>query len=363
MSGHDIIVIGTSAGGVEALTALAATLPRALPASVFVVLHLAPTSRSYLPDILNRAGRLPAYHARDGEAIHPGRIYVAPPDRHLMLSFGKVVVVRGPKENRHRPAVDPLFRSAAVAYGPRVIGVVLTGALDDGTAGLGAIKRRGGLAVVQDPDDATFPDMPASALEYVQVDYRVPLAEMGALLARLAAQAAAKEGERAVSDEMEMEDKLSATDPSTLDITKRPGKLVAFTCPECKGPLWEIRDGELVHYRCRVGHSFSTDNMLAGQGEAVEDALWTALNILQESMQLSERLAHEAKGRGHVLVARRMEEKTRVKRKQIETLRAALADGGAQALDGATTASSDGANGKADTDASRETPEMAGPQT
>jgi two-component system chemotaxis response regulator CheB len=336
---HDIIVIGTSAGGVEALSALAATLPHRLPAAVFVVLHLTPTAPSYLPQILNRAGTLSCSQAEDGERILPGRIYVAPPDRHLMLAREKVMVVRGPKENRHRPAVDPLFRSAALAYGPRVIGVILTGVLDDGTSGLLAVKRRGGVAVVQDPDDAYFPDMPASALEYVEVDYRVSLAEMGALLSRLVEEPAGEEGAEAMPKDLEMEELLEAIDPSTLDISGRPGNLVGFVCPECKGPLWEVREGALRHYRCRVGHSYTADSMLAGQGEAVEDALWTALNILQESAQLSRQLADEAQARGHRLVAQRMEERVRVKRQQIETLRDVLANGKVNALDGATTTS------------------------
>lgn len=167
---HNIIVIGTSSGGVDALMQLAQGLPRNLPAAVFVVLHLSPQGPSNLPKILNRAGPVPAHHPSDGEPIMPGIIYVAPPDRHLMVERGRVRVVHGPRENRHRPAVDPLFRSAALAYGAQVIGVVLTGALDDGTAGLQAIKQRGGIAVVQDPDDAFTPGIPASALEFVKVD-------------------------------------------------------------------------------------------------------------------------------------------------------------------------------------------------
>jgi two-component system chemotaxis response regulator CheB len=345
---HDIIVIGTSAGGVEALSALVPTLPRRLPASVFVVLHLTPTANSYLPQILNRAGKLPCSQPEGGEPIVPGHIYVAPPDRHLMLARRKMMVVRGPKENRHRPSVDPLFRSAASAYGPRVIGVILTGALDDGTAGLLAIKRRGGIAVVQDPDDAYFPDMPASALEYVDVDYRVPLAEIGALLTRLVEEPAAEEGAEAVSKDLEMEELLEAVDPSTLDITERPGRLVGFVCPECKGPLWEVREGDLRRYRCRVGHSYTADSMLVGQGEAVEDALWTALNILQESAQLSRQLADEARARGHRMVAERIEEKVRVKHHQIETLRNVLANGKVSALDAAETISPDEAKGPAE---------------
>src|SRR5947199_9158576 len=176
MSGHDIIVVGASAGGVEALVTLARSLKRNLQAAVFVVLHMPAQSPSLLPEILGRAGPLKAVQATDDMQIEPGHIYVAPPDQHMLMELGKVRVVRGPKENRHRPAVDPLFRSAALAYGPRVIGVILTGALDDGTAGLQAVKRRGGITIVQDPDEAFYPGMPLSALQHVQVDYTLPLA-------------------------------------------------------------------------------------------------------------------------------------------------------------------------------------------
>src|SRR5215212_968855 len=185
MSARDIIVVGASAGGVEALTRLVKALPADLPASLFVVLHLPPDAHSALPTILNRRGQLWAVHPRDGETIEPGRIYVAPPDRHLVLHQGVARVVRGPRENGHRPAVDPLFRSAAAAYGPRVIGIVLSGTLDDGTAGLLAIKARGGVAVVQDPADALSPGMPENALENVPVDYQLAVDKMGLLLDRL----------------------------------------------------------------------------------------------------------------------------------------------------------------------------------
>jgi two-component system chemotaxis response regulator CheB len=182
---RDIIVIGASAGGIKALKELAAALPEDLPAAVFVVLHLAPTKPSILPQILSRAGPLPALHPSNDQPVETGYIYVAPPDHHLLLRDGRIRVFRGPKENAHRPAVDPLFRSAAAAYGPRVIGVVLTGALEDGTAGLSAVKSGGGVAVVQDPFDALQPSMPQSALRSVRVDYCVGLAEIGPLLIRL----------------------------------------------------------------------------------------------------------------------------------------------------------------------------------
>lgn len=185
MPGHDIIVIGSSAGGVDALIKLVNQLPANLPASIFIVLHIPARSPRVLPDILSRSGPLPAIHPTDGEEIRHSRIYIAPPDQHLLIERGNVHIVRGPKENRHRPAIDATFRSAALAYGPRVVGVILTGALGDGTAGLLAIKQRGGIAVVQDPHDALYPSMPLSALASVHVDYTAPLAAIGPLLMQL----------------------------------------------------------------------------------------------------------------------------------------------------------------------------------
>ena len=194
MAGRNIIVVGCSVGGVKALQKLAAGLPENFSASIFVVMHLAPETTSVLPDILARAGSLPASHPRDGEAFRPSHIYVAPPDHHLLIENGRMRVKRGPRENRYRPGVDPLFRSAARAHGRHVIGVVLTGGLDDGTAGLLSIKKRGGVAVVQDPNDAQLADMPRSAIESVAVDYVVPLDRMPGLLAEVAAQQVSDNG-------------------------------------------------------------------------------------------------------------------------------------------------------------------------
>ncbi len=210
MLGHDVIVVGASAGGVEALRGLVGSLPIDLPAAVFLVLHIPAQSPSLLPEILSRSGPLRALHPTNGEVIQHGLIYVAPPDHHLLLEDGFVRVVRGPRENRHRPAIDPLFRSAARAYGSRVVGVILTGSLDDGTAGLLAIKRRGGVAIVQDPDDALYSSMPRSALAHVDVDHVLVLSEIGPVLARLTREQAAVEKKHLVPKDMEMETKLAA---------------------------------------------------------------------------------------------------------------------------------------------------------
>lgn len=309
MPGHDIIVIGASAGGVEALVTLTRSLRRNLPAAVFVVLHIPAQSPSLLPDILNRAESLKAVQAKDGMKIEHGHIYVAPPDHHMLVERGKVRVVHGPKENRHRPAVDPLFRSAALAYGPRVIGVILTGSLDDGTAGLLAVKRRGGIAIVQDPDESLYPGMPMNALANVEVDYTLPLFSIGPLLGQLAIKPAKEEGGYPVSEDMEKETKQSEIDLSIMHNNEHVGTPSAFSCPECGGVLWEIQDGDLLRFRCRVGHAFSVESVFAEQSEVLEEALWVALKTLQESADLAQRMARQAHQRGQEWLARRFDQK------------------------------------------------------
>jgi two-component system chemotaxis response regulator CheB len=324
MSNRDIVVIGSSAGGVEALSTIVRELPADLKAAVFIVQHITPEATSILPEILRRAGRVPAHHAVDGEPIAYGRIYVAPPDNHLVLRDGVVRIVHGPRENRSRPAVDPLFRSAAVSYGTRVIGVVLSGALDDGTAGLYAIKARGGLAIVQDPADALIPSMPRSALEYVSVDHRVPADEIGPLLARVTSQPVAASAPPP-TPRLEMESAMSTLEPATMeDDTKYAAAPSPFTCPECHGTLWEIVDGELVRYRCRVGHSYTSDSMTVEQEQATERALWAALRSLEEKAALSRRLAENARRRSHSIIADRFAERATATEDHAETVRRLL---------------------------------------
>ena len=309
MVGHDIIVVGASAGGVEALQGLLRGLPADLPAAVFVVLHLSAEAPSLLPQILNRAGPLPAAAAVDNERIVPGRVYVAVPDRHLLIERGRVCLVRGPKENRARPSVDPLFRSAARDYGSRVIGVVLTGALDDGTSGLQAIKARGGLAVVQDPAEALYAGMPGSAVENVAVDYCMPLTEIPALLARLAVEPAPDGAAYPLPPNLDLEVRIAEMDMDPLDKGEVPGTPSVFACPECHGTLWEIQDGNLLRFRCRVGHAYSAESMLAEHDEGLEAALWSALRALEESTALAKRMAASARERHHPLLVTRYEQK------------------------------------------------------
>jgi two-component system chemotaxis response regulator CheB len=327
MPDHDIVVVGASAGGVEALADLARSLPADLPAAVFVVLHVPATATSMLPSILSRHGPLPAAHVNDGEPIEPGRIYVAPPDHHLLVRAGHVHLSRGPRENGHRPAVDPLFRSAAGEYATRVIGVVLSGALDDGTAGLLAIKSRGGVAVVQDPDDCLYPGMAASALEHVQVDHVVPAASMGKLLARLATEPAAEPPGPAPA-EMKLEVEVEGFSVEALEEGRHPGQPSGFSCPDCNGVLWEIQDGGMQRYRCRVGHAWSPESLLTQQSEALEAALWVALRSLEERAALARRLAEPARQRGHTITATRFEEQADEAQQAARLVRQLLVDRG-----------------------------------
>lgn len=299
---HDrnIILLGASAGGVEALTTVVRAFPAGLEATVFVVLHVPPTGGSLLPRLLGRVGGMPAEHAVDGEPVRPGRIYVARPDRHLIVRDGKVHLGRGPAENGHRPAVDPLFRSAALAYGPRCIGVVLSGALDDGTAGLAAVKEHGGIAIVQDPAEALYPSMPRNALKHVTVDHILGAAQLGPLLRRLVGETIA--GGRDRMDDLDksrgLEVRVAEDDiDAAHELTKHSAPSV-FACPDCSGVLWESRDGTMVRYRCRVGHSYLPEGLSSAQCDALEEALWTALRALKENAALSAQLAERTRERG-----------------------------------------------------------------
>jgi two-component system chemotaxis response regulator CheB len=291
---RDIIVMGASAGGLSAFNRIIKRLPEQLNAAVFIVWHVSPYSTSMLPEILNRAGKLKARHPADGESIEMGKIYIAPPDHHLLLELDRIRLTKGPKENRFRPAVDPLFRSAAYSYGSRVVGVVLSGALDDGTAGLWAIKDRGGIAVVQDPPDAEQSSMPASALANVEVDHCLPVSEIPALLLALTQQSVEEESRATVSKELEIETKIAlGADAADLDV-KQLGQISEFTCPDCHGSLIEINNDKLKRFRCHTGHSFSNGSLLAELTDSVEQSLWTAIRAVEERIRLLKHLAQHA---------------------------------------------------------------------
>src|SRR3954464_3726137 len=326
MARRDIIVVGASAGGVEALGGLVRQLPADLGAAVLVVLHLAAEQKSVLPRILSSAGVLPARHARDGESIVPDRIYVARADHHLVVHEDRIRVVRGPRENGHRPAIDPLFRTAAYAFGPRVIGVVLSGALDDGTAGLIAIKNQGGLALVQDPDDALVDAMPRSALENVAGDHGLPVAELGALLPRLVAETI-QDASRGKSAFLEVESALQIN--GSTEGALKVGVPSSIACPDCGGVLNEVHDDNMLRFRCRVGHAYAPETLYVEESTALEGALWAALRALEEQAALSRRMAARARDVGQAKSAHRYAERAETAESQARTVRGALRLGAA----------------------------------
>lgn len=333
MSGHDIIVVGASAGGVEVLAELVRNLPPDLPAAIFVVLHIPAHSTSVLPKILNRnvqkrqGASLEAVHPQDKEVIQHGRIYVAPPDHHLLVKNGYIRTVKGPKENSHRPAVDPLFRTAARAYGRRVVGIVLSGTLDDGTAGLAAVKERGGVAIVQDPDEALYSGMPLSAIENVEVDHILRISGMAPVLVELADKQVLQGEVGAVSKEMEIESDIAELEVGAMQTRDRPGTPSPFACPDCAGVLWEIKQGKITRFRCRTGHAFSVNTLLAEQSEATEEALWMALRALEERAALVERLGSQARERNQNFSAKRFEQEWQHAQQRAKLVRKLLLKG------------------------------------
>jgi two-component system chemotaxis response regulator CheB len=324
-----VVVVGASAGGVEALTTLAAGLPEDLDAAVCVVLHLPAGAESRLAEILSRAGPLPAVQVRGGEPLARGRIYVAPPDRHLMLRGPHVLLGRGAHENGLRPSIDVLFRSAALSYGRRAIGVILSGTRDDGVAGASAIGARGGCVMVQSPDDALFPGMPSQTVSRDHPDRVLPLAELAAAVTkavrRLSEEAPMSENG---GHEMSLETEYATLDADALGRDAPPGESSVYACPACGGVLWELEDPELLRFRCRVGHAYTADGAVEAQGESVETALWTALRALQERAQLSERLASRVGAAGAKQSQTRFEEFAREAREQADVIRRLLGGNG-----------------------------------
>lgn len=301
---RDLVVIGASAGGVSALLELCGALPPNLPAAVLIVLHIG-TNPSVLPMLLASRGHNRAVHAEDGQAIETGTLYVAPPDHHLLVKDGALRLSRGAKEHHTRPAIDPLFRSAALEFGPRTIGVVLTGRLDDGTAGLVAIKECGGVAVVQDPADAEHPTMPQSALQSVAVDRVVPLAAMAQTLLQLIEEPAlATLTDESARDRLELEMAVTERTETAIENLNVIGKPSTFACPDCNGVLWEISDTRPPRFRCHTGHAFSLRSLEATQATATEDAIWGALRALQMREEVLRRLAAQTRSAGAVDEAR-----------------------------------------------------------
>lgn len=332
MTEERIVVMGASAGGVDALIDLVASLPGDFQAPVCVVLHIPADSPSLLAKILQREAKIRVKEAEDGEHYVSGTMYIAPPDRHLLVGDdGTLHVTRGPRENRHRPAVDPLLRSAALSHGRRAVGVILSGTLDDGTAGLLAIKQRGGIAVVQDPEDALYPGMPQNALHHVEVDYSVRLRDLARLLTSILAGPLPPRVLKPVAvDDMTTEVRMAALKADALADDDRPGKPSPYSCPDCGGVLWEIEEGEFPRFRCRVGHAYSPETMMGAQSDVLEEALWAAMKTLEESARLANRLAENERARGQDWLAERFEKKEREARTRVDVIRRFLASDSAE---------------------------------
>ncbi len=306
---HDIVAIGASAGSIEVLLEMAGDLPADLAAAVFLVVHQPSNHAGSLPELLSRRGPLPATYPLHGEAIAPGEIYVAPPDNHLQVRQGSIEVVRGPKDNGHRPAADVLFRTAAAAYGSRVIGVVLSGYQDCGTAGMMSIKARGGLAVVQDPTTAIASEMPSHVIERVAVDHVVHPLELPGLLTRLVATPA--------GPTVEPDRFIRQLEGAEL------GARAEVVCPICEGVLTEAQPGVFQHFRCHVGHAFTLEALVREQSEEMERVLWAAVRALEESASLARRVSVHESGE----LKQRFIEKANTHAQQADYLRQILLHG------------------------------------
>ncbi|WP_189091112.1 chemotaxis protein CheB [Deinococcus ruber] len=323
MFSHRVVVIGASAGGIQPLQALAAGLPADFPAAICIVLHIPAYAPSHLPEILGRAGPLPVSQPAHREQIMPGRIYCAPPDHHLLIEDGRFSVTKGPKENRVRPAIDTLFRSAGYSEGPNVIGVVLSGLLDDGTSGLWTVKRWGGTTVVQDPEDAEYDSMPKSALTQVDIDHTVRAQELAALLKRLTADPVKKFGgideDDAERQRVGIEVSIASSARAFRKGVMQFGKVTPQTCPECGGVLVQIKEGNFTRYRCHTGHAYTGDTLLVSVTQAIEDKLWRTMRALEEASMLLDNTGKEFEEAGNTRLAemyarkaRELEDRTRL---------------------------------------------------
>lgn len=315
-----VVVIGTSAGGLNALKKLISQLPKDFPLPVLIVRHISPDATgNILLDELNKLNTLKCQHAESGNNLKPGDLYLAPSDHHLMIDGNmKILVTKGAQENRSRPAIDPLFRSAAVAFGPGVIGILLTGYLDDGTSGMKAIKRCGGTCIVQDPNEAEYPDMPRNALNNVKVDYCLPISEMGALLYKLIPKKLPKR--KPVPDDVLIEAKIAERTLSDLSSVNKLGDQAPLNCPGCGGVLWKIEKDTGLRFRCHTGHAFTAASLLAEQTKKIEETMWTALRMFEERKNLLTEIARRKKGVG----SRSALERAKMSQVHIDRIRAIL---------------------------------------
>jgi two-component system, chemotaxis family, protein-glutamate methylesterase/glutaminase len=322
MANRDILAIGTSAGGVEALTSLAKRFPAQFPASVLVTIHLPSQVRSEMDQVLARVGPLPAQFAGDGDELKKGRIYIAPPNRHLIVDGPRLTLGEGARENNARPAIDPMLRSAAVCCGARTVGVVLTGTLTDGASGLWAVKRAGGLSVVQDPSDAQFPEMPLTALNRVQPDHVVRLADMPALLNALVHQ---QTGEvKPVPPSLKFEVEIARGGRAKMEEMDSIGRRSVLACPDCGGVMWEIDEGELSRFRCHVGHVYTAEMMSLALDENLRRALASAERALEERVTLARKLCNQALDSGHRLLAKTWAERVREFEGEMDIIRTSI---------------------------------------
>jgi two-component system, chemotaxis family, protein-glutamate methylesterase/glutaminase len=320
---RDTVVLGASAGGIEALQRLLPAFTREVEASVFLVQHLSADGQTVLDTVL---GRCTGYHvafAENAEAILPGRVYVAPPDHHLIVEADRVRLWRGARENRSRPAIDPLFRSAAVARRGRVIGAVLSGLLDDGAAGLVSIKRCGGLAFVQAPEDAIESEMPGRAAEALDGSLDGSLSA-GALGTRLVELVGSPAPDASVPTDVEVELEMALGETSALEVMSRDAAPLPLSCPECGGPLWGIRDGRLQRFRCHTGHTFGVDSLLSSQGQQIERALWAAIKGLEQRVQVLDNLAGDQAIKRRRVAAQTFAQEASRLREHVQTLRDVL---------------------------------------
>jgi two-component system chemotaxis response regulator CheB len=318
---HDIIAIGGSAGNVAVLKRILADLPADLPAAVLITTHIPAMSAGYLADALRPSSTLPVVQARDGQAIEPGHVYVARPDRHLLIVDHTLRLGFGPRENMARPAIDPMFRSVALAHGPRAIGVVLTGYLNDGAAGLCAIKQAGGVAVVQHPADAEVEDMPLAALQAVEADHVAAAAQLGVLLSTLVREPPGPAG--VVQPELELEVRVAAGVYVGSDKLMTFARPSTISCPSCHGVLSEVKDGGPLRYRCQTGHAYTADAALRDQEGQVDEALRLAMRLMEERHALVERMGREARAQGRSAVAELYEKHAEEYRRYAQTLRRA----------------------------------------
>jgi len=326
-----LTVIGGSAGGVEALTSVVEQLPAEMPDPVLAVIHVPANYRSRLPQILQRHTALDVAHATDGEKLRPRTVRIAPPDHHLLVEDGRVRLSRGPRENRHRPSIDVLFRSAVRWYGGDVTALLLSGGPGDGVGGLSLVKAAGGVTLVQDPAYSFAPALPEDAIENVEPDFVGSAAELGARVAQLADQPAADRTARA--DEPERLHVEAQGEMAGVEMAGAGWKPSGFACPDCNGALWELDDGRLIRFRCRVGHMFAAEALVHGQADELEEALWSAINVMEERSELTRRLADRASNNGFDETSRRYRKTSEEMREQAGQIKALLASEGGFGLE------------------------------